>query len=125
MPQLTLEEIASSLGHLAGWSYDTNTLTKEWVFQDFREAMAFINTVAEMAEAANHHPDIANTYNRVRLRLSTHSEGGVTEKDVALARKIEDSGIGARERRSVERRVEDRRAADRRQEERRQGSRRK
>lgn len=125
MPQLKLEEIASSLSHLAGWTYDTNTLTKEWTFPDFREAMAFTNTVAEMAEAANHHPDIAVTYNRVRLTLSTHSEGGVTEKDVALARDIEESGIGARERRRTERRVEDRREAERRQDERRQGNRRK
>ncbi len=82
MPQLNLEEVASALAHLGGWTYDSNTLTKEWTFEDFRESMAFLNAVAEMAEAANHHPDVSVNYNRVRLTLSTHSEGGVTEKDV-------------------------------------------
>src|SRR5688572_5097290 len=108
MPQLKLEEVASALSQLGGWTYDSNTLTKEWTFQDFREAMAFLNAVAELAEASNHHPDIAVNYNRVRLTVSTHSEGGVTEKDVALAREIEQAGIGIRERRGGDRRLGER-----------------
>jgi 4a-hydroxytetrahydrobiopterin dehydratase len=125
MSQLNLEQIASTLRQLGGWQYESGALVKEWTFANFREAMAFTNTVAELAEDADHHPDIAVNYNRVRLTLATHSEGGVTEKDAALARQIEESGIGARERRGGDRRLGDRREADRRQSDRRTGSRRK
>ena len=124
MPQLNLEEVASALSRLGGWSYDSNTLAKEWTFLDFREALAFVNAVADMAEASNHHPDIAVNYNRVRLTLSTHSEGGVTEKDVELARQIEAAGIGMSERRGGDRRSGDRREEERRRNDRRGGDRR-
>ncbi len=66
---------------------------REWKLADFAAAIAFVNRVAELAEAANHHPDILlHGWNRVRLELSTHSQGGLTEADFALARQID--GLG-------------------------------
>lgn len=125
MPQLKLDEVADALHHLPQWQYENATLTKEWTFDNFGEAMAFINSVAEMAESANHHPDIVVNYNKVRLTLSTHDAGGVTEKDVDFAKKIEVAGIGVLERRGRERRAEERRQEERRSDKRRQGPRRK
>jgi 4a-hydroxytetrahydrobiopterin dehydratase len=125
MPQLKLDEIADALHHLPQWQYENGTLAKEWKFADFGEAMAFTNSIAEIAETANHHPDIAINYSQVRLTLSTHDAGGVTEKDVELAKQIEGAGIGARERRGRDRRDEERREADRRAKDRRTGPRRK
>ena len=124
MPQLDLETVASSLKGLEGWSFENDAISKEWKFENFREAIAFTNAVAEIADDAEHHPDITINYDQVRLSLSTHSEGGVTEKDVALARTIASSGIGARERRSTDRRAEERREAERRNAERRADERR-
>lgn len=124
MPQLDLEAVASALKNLDGWSFENDALSKEWTFENFREAIAFTNAVAEMADDAEHHPDITINYNQVRLTISTHSEGGVTEKDVALARTIEQSGIGARERRNADRRAEERREAERRNADRRANERR-
>lgn len=125
MPQLKLDEIADALHHLPEWQFESGALTKEWKFANFGEAMAFTNSVAEMAETAQHHPDIVINYSQVRLTLVTHSEGGVTEKDVALAKQIEEAGIGARERRGKDRRAEERREDERRQSSRRVGPRRK
>jgi 4a-hydroxytetrahydrobiopterin dehydratase len=63
---------------------------REWELADFAAAIAFVNRVAEVAEAANHHPDIElHGWNKVRLRLSTHSEGGVTAADLDMARRID------------------------------------
>jgi len=75
---------------MAGWDQDGNAITREFSFADFATAVAFVNKVAELAEEANHHPDILlHGYNKVRLTLSTHSEGRVTEKDHALAERID------------------------------------
>lgn len=72
------------------WKETNNYLTRKVQFEDFDEAIDFINRVAECAQAANHHPTIINTYNTVELRLSTHEAGDtVTEKDQALAKKID------------------------------------
>jgi len=65
-----------------------SALIGEWKFKDFAEALAFVNRVGEAAEAANHHPDISIRWNRVRLTLSTHSAGTVTDKDHELAETI-------------------------------------
>ena len=70
------------------WKQDGNSLVAQFEFKDFAGAMQFVNRVAEMAESANHHPDIDIRWNKVRLVLSTHSEGGITEKDLDLARQI-------------------------------------
>ena len=65
-------------------------IVREWKFEDFRGAIAFVERVADAAEAANHHPDIlVHGWNKVRLELSTHSEGGITEADFALAARID------------------------------------
>ncbi|HEX2420109.1 MAG TPA: 4a-hydroxytetrahydrobiopterin dehydratase, partial [Acidimicrobiia bacterium] len=65
-----------------------NSLVAEFEFKDFAEAMQFVNRVAEMAESVDHHPDIDIRWNKVRLVLSTHSEGGITQKDLDLAGQI-------------------------------------
>lgn len=83
-------EIQQALESLDGWLPVKDSIEKTFQFADFAEAMAFVNEVAGLAEEANHHPDIAITWNKVRLTLSTHSEGGVTRKDIELAGSIED-----------------------------------
>ena len=75
-----------------GWERDGDTLVKSVTRRDFAEAMDFVNAVAALAEAADHHPDIAVTWNRVTLRLSTHSAGGITRADIDLAGRID--GLG-------------------------------
>jgi 4a-hydroxytetrahydrobiopterin dehydratase len=73
------------------WQQEGEELVCDLKFKDFAEAMAFVNRVAGLAEEANHHPDIlVHGWNRVRLTLSTHSEGRVTDADHALARRIDD-----------------------------------
>jgi 4a-hydroxytetrahydrobiopterin dehydratase len=75
---------------MAGWQQEGETLTRDFELADFAAAIAFVDKVAELAEEANHHPDILiHGYKRVRLTLSTHSEGRVTEKDHALAERID------------------------------------
>lgn len=89
-PPLTPEEINTALRDLPGWRREGDALAKEFKFGSFREAMSFMVRVAFEAEAADHHPDWTNVYNRVAVRLNTHDAGGkVTAKDVALARKIQ------------------------------------
>ena len=83
------DEIRFALRDLPGWTYFGNALHKQYTFRGFRAAIAFINRVAEQAIAAAHHPDIESHYDRVMLSLSTHDQGGVTEKDIALAHAIE------------------------------------
>lgn len=75
---------------LAGWTKtpDSKAIVRDFVFADFKQAWAFMNKVAELAEAQQHHPDWSNIYNRVRIALTTHDAGGLTEKDLILARAI-------------------------------------
>jgi 4a-hydroxytetrahydrobiopterin dehydratase len=83
------EELAQRLEG-SEWEREGDAIVRELKFGDFAGAMVFVNSVAQVAEAANHHPDIlVHGWNRVRLTLSTHSEGGLTESDVALARTID------------------------------------
>ena len=89
MPPLTKDEVKARLPQIEGWERDGDEIEKKFAFDDFAASMAFVNRVAELAEAADHHPDISIKYNRVKLTLSTHSEGGVTEKDFALAAQID------------------------------------
>jgi 4a-hydroxytetrahydrobiopterin dehydratase len=72
----------------AGWDEIDGALERTFELPSFPEAIAFVNRVAEAAEEANHHPDIAISYRRVVIRLWTHSENAITEKDVALAERI-------------------------------------
>lgn len=78
-------EIKQRLSDLPGWSRDGDAITREYKFDDFVRAIEFVRKVADRAEAASHHPDIEIHYNKVRLTLSTHSEGGITEKDMQAA----------------------------------------
>ena len=70
-----------------GWSEVDGALERTFELGDFAEALAFVNRVGELAESENHHPDIAINYKRVTLRWSTHSAGGITNRDVDLARR--------------------------------------
>lgn len=89
MPALSKDEINTRLGALAGWKLHDDEIEKDYEFAGFHEAMAFVNRVADLANAADHHPDISITYNKVKLTLSTHSEGGITARDFALAAQID------------------------------------
>ena len=87
---LSDDQIADELSELSGWNHENNKLTKEFGFDNFRDAMAFINRIAFEAEEQVHHPEIFNVYNTVNISLSTHDAGGkVTEKDIKLAKTIE------------------------------------
>ena len=86
MARLSLSESEQRIKSLSGWTLEGDTIRKQYTFRDFVEAIAFINCLAPKAEAADHHPDILINYKRVTLSYSTHSEGGLTEKDFAGAR---------------------------------------
>lgn len=89
MAKLSLAEIKEQLESLKGWQSGENAISKQFVFPSFKEAMSFVNAVAELAEAADHHPDILIAYRRVTLTLWTHTEGGVTGRDLKMAKQIE------------------------------------
>jgi 4a-hydroxytetrahydrobiopterin dehydratase len=90
MPQkLEASELQDALTTLPNWSLDNGELARTLQFKDFVEAIQFVNDLAELAEAAGHHPDIDIRYNRVRLALVTHDAGGITRKDVKLAASID------------------------------------
>lgn len=95
MTKLSEEEIRDALesGDLPGWRVDRGEILKNYKFPSFLEAIAFIDRIAEKAEAANHHPDLENHYNRVRVALHTWNESAITEKDLALARAIESVAV--------------------------------
>jgi len=89
MTTLTDEEIGAGLAALDGWAPDGRTITREYRLSGFPAAVAFVVRVSYAAEAADHHPDLDIRYDRVRVSLTTHSQGGVTGKDLALAREIQ------------------------------------
>jgi 4a-hydroxytetrahydrobiopterin dehydratase len=89
MTVLTDQEIEERLAD-GEWRRDGRAIVREWKLADFAGAIAFVNRVAEAAEAADHHPDIiVHGWNKVRLELSTHSQGGLTEADFELAARID------------------------------------
>ena len=72
------------------WQREENTIVREWKFRNFEEAMVFVNRVADAAEGANHHPDIlVHGWNNVRLTVTNHSEGGLTEADFGFAHAVD------------------------------------
>lgn len=85
MAVLPKDEVKTRLSSMSGWERDGDEIEKKFSFADFDASMAFVNSVAGLARVADHHPDISIKYNKVKLTLSTHSDGGVTEKDFALA----------------------------------------
>jgi len=92
VPVLSDAELSEALAGLSGWAREGDVIVKTYELPTFPAAIAFVGEIAERAEAANHHPDLDIRYRKVRVALSTHDEGGITEKDVALATEIE--GLG-------------------------------
>ena len=92
MATLTPEQVTAELAATEGWQVADGELKRVVTRENFRDALLFVNAVAYLAERANHHPDISIAWNKVTLTLSTHSEGGLTVKDFALARMISDLG---------------------------------
>jgi 4a-hydroxytetrahydrobiopterin dehydratase len=98
-PLLSDEEITSALRTLTGWERDGGAFVKTYRFADFRSAVDFLARITPVADAQNHHPDVAIHWNELTLRLWTHASGGPTERDVRLARALnemtEDAGAEA------------------------------
>ena len=89
MAKLTTEAVQVALKKLPGWNLKDQEIYKQYTWPSFPDAIKFVNQVADLAEQADHHPDILINYRRVTLTLSTHSEGGITQKDFDLAAQIE------------------------------------
>ena len=90
MPLLKTMEIDNRLSGLPGWNYKDKHIEKLYELNNFREALDIVCKIGEVAENMNHHPDIfIHSWNKVKITISTHSEGGVTEKDFILAKMIE------------------------------------
>ena len=90
MAVLNREAFSERLKGLPEWTQAGKAIQRKYTFKTFVSAIAFVNELADAAEKAGHHPDITINYNEVGISLSTHSEGGVTEKDLALARQTEE-----------------------------------
>ena len=83
--KLSPADIDQRMKDLRGWTLQGDEIVKQYSFKDFLAAIAFVNRLAPEADLADHHPDILISYKRVRLTYSTHSEGGLTDKDFAGA----------------------------------------
>lgn len=88
MAVLTETQIETMLKENPEWHLESGKLVRDWTFPNFAPAMAFVNRVAQLAESANHHPDIDIRYNKVRLSLTSHDAGGITERDARMAATI-------------------------------------
>jgi 4a-hydroxytetrahydrobiopterin dehydratase len=90
MPKLLTEnEVQTKLRKIPGWERRGQEISRLYIFSGFISAMAFVNHVADLAETIDHHPDILIQYRKVKLTLSTHSAGGLTDLDFTLAQKID------------------------------------
>ena len=87
--RLTQEEIKGALANLKGWHEDAGALKKRITFANFGESLDFVNKVGAIAEAADHHPDVTFGWGYAEIALTTHDRGGVTDVDVALAKKVD------------------------------------
>ena len=94
MARLTDAEIAAALERLPGWVREGNAIVRRYTFPAFAEGIQFVDRVAVLADAADHHPDIDIRWTTVTMALSTHSAGGITAKDVALAGRIDEAVRG-------------------------------
>jgi 4a-hydroxytetrahydrobiopterin dehydratase len=90
MPRLDDTAVEEGLARLPGWERRGDQIVKSFVRADFAQAMTFVNEVAAAAEAAGHHPDIDIRWNTVTLALSSHAEGGLTDRDFQLAARIQE-----------------------------------
>ena len=88
MELLTQEQVAAELAGMSGWSQNGASIVTVVARDDFRDALLYVNAVGYLAERAGHHPDVRIQWNKVTLELSTHSAGGLTGADFALARQI-------------------------------------
>jgi 4a-hydroxytetrahydrobiopterin dehydratase len=88
MPAISEQDARARLAEVPGWDLGDKALVRKLSLPSFRDAVAFVVKLAFVAEAADHHPDILINYRRVTLTLWTHTEGGITEKDFALAQQI-------------------------------------
>ncbi len=91
MPGLSEAEIASRLSDVPGWSYDDGQLTRTFSFDAFMAGIDFVGKVAAAAEAADHHPDIDIRYSNIKVSVSSHDIGGITERDFKLAAEVSKS----------------------------------
>lgn len=88
MAVLTDSEVQQALASLSGWQRNGKAIQRIFEFPDFKAAMEFVNKIADAAEQANHHPDIDIRYNKVTMALISHDSGGVTQRDVRMAERI-------------------------------------
>ena len=89
MAVLNDEDVGARLENLDGWQREGDAITRQFQFEDFVGSVDFVNRITPLAEEMNHHPDLAISWNKVAVTLSTHSEGGLTENDFELASKID------------------------------------
>jgi len=89
---LPLFEIGEKMSKLRNWALEENSIVKDKVFRNFKESVEFVNKVAEIAEKHNHHPSIIINFENVRMALTTHSAGGLTNKDFEVAEEIDKLG---------------------------------
>jgi 4a-hydroxytetrahydrobiopterin dehydratase len=89
MPKLTNDEISAGMAQLAGWAVVNGKLHKSFKFKNFIEAFGFMTKVAIAAEKMDHHPELFNVYNQVKIDLVTHDAGGISALDLELAQKID------------------------------------
>ena len=92
-PTYTEAQIAGRLGDLPGWYYEDGWIRRVYKTDGWPTTLMLVNAIGYCAEAAYHHPDLAVTWGRVTVKLSTHSAGGITDKDFALARRIEEVAL--------------------------------
>ena len=96
MALMSEQEITQRLARLEGWQRKGPAISKRFKLASFREAIGFVNRVADLAEEADHHPDILINWRNVTFNLITYSEGGLTERDFSLAERIERAATGSR-----------------------------
>jgi 4a-hydroxytetrahydrobiopterin dehydratase len=89
MAVLSDDEIQARLGDMDGWAHEDGALKKTFEFEDFAASVDFVARITPPAEEMNHHPDVAISWNKVTLTLSTHSEGGITANDFELAARVD------------------------------------
>ena len=90
MPTLTAKQVGLHLKAVPNWSKRAQTILRTFKFEGFLNSIAFVNRIARRAQRLNHHPDIDIRFDRVTLKLTTHDEGGITEKDFSLARQFDE-----------------------------------
>ncbi len=93
MPVLEQEKLEAEVASLAGWEVRDGALEKSFENGDFNGSMAFLNRIADAANEADHHPDVSISWDTVTLRWVTHSEGGITDSDVRMARKSDELAV--------------------------------